>query len=99
MGVADDVDVIASAMTFRDQVLALRKATEGVVFRNHTISWVPLDRDKWYYVSSETATSDERFLSPGSLNVICTGPAPGTLMGYIDMVYHIEFAGATKVPV
>jgi hypothetical protein len=99
MGVADDVDVIASAMTFRDQVLALRKATEAVQFKTQTLSWSPLDRDKWYYVSSETATSDERFLSPGSLNVICAGPAPATLVGYIDMVYHIEFAGATKVPV
>jgi hypothetical protein len=81
----------------RDQVLNLRRATEGALWRNTYLSWRPLDASKWYYVSQNDGTTNalDRFETPCTLVYVVTdnGEGNGTL-GYIDVSYVIEFAGA-----
>lgn len=94
-GVQDDVSTGTEVPTNRDQVLNLRKAVETAVWRSKSLSWHPLDSSKWYYVQGSSATSGDRFTVPGSLIYTTSSTDTGDALGFIDVFYVIEFAGAS----
>jgi hypothetical protein len=91
-GILDDVQSSGNENpNSRDQILNLRKATESAIWRNSRLSWRPLDPDKWYYI----VNAGDRFSIPAELYYVITdnGEPNGTI-GFIDVQYVIEFAGA-----
>jgi hypothetical protein len=102
-GILDDaVNSISNAEspTSRDQILNLRRATEGALWRNTSLSWRPLDLQKWYYIgtTNNTTTGADRFEAPATLYWLITdgnySTAPTSVVGLIDVQYVIEFSGA-----
>jgi hypothetical protein len=91
-GLLDDVQSSGlEAPTSRDQILNFRRATESAIWRNSGLSWSPLDREKWYYVVS----AGDRFSVPCELYYVITDNGePNGNIGFIDVQYVIEFAGA-----
>jgi hypothetical protein len=81
--------------TTRDQILNLRRACECAIWKDKSLSWVPLDKSKWYYTSTIVSAEDDRFTIPASLCfLLSNGATAGDGYGFIDVQYVIEFAGA-----
>jgi hypothetical protein len=95
-GLLDDITNADTLPTNRDQILNLRRATEGALWRNTSLSWQPLDPQKWYYVSDGNATTGDRFGVPSSLHWLITDYSTSIVgaVGLIDVQYAIEFSGA-----
>jgi len=104
MGVADDV---ALSTTSADNILNLRVSREMTTFKDSQITWAPLDRGRWFYVTADSV-GDPRFTQPAIFLMTSDVPlqvatnGAGTPMswncGVIDLEYCIEFSGATVVP-
>lgn len=101
MGVQDDLGSTSST-TFpstRDQVLNLRRAAENSLYRGVSLSWRPLDPQKWYYVAGGSSTGGDRFSVPACFYWIVTpdpaGEGEPPTLGFIDANYVVEFAGAS----
>lgn len=101
MGVADDADNTSTAITTRDQILNFRKAVEKQIWKDLNLSWSPIDKSKWYYITSESSSSDARFVTPGTLAFIGTNCnfAASQAIGFIDVRYVLEFSGASTIAV
>jgi hypothetical protein len=95
-GILDDIVDSTTLPTNRDQILNLRRATEGALWRNTSLTWRPLDPQKWYYVSGGDTGSTARFENPASLHWLITDYSTSIVgaVGLIDVQYAIEFSGA-----
>jgi len=92
IGVQDDSGTDSDNPTTQADIIQLRCSTVmyGTVTQPTEFEWKPIDKEKWYYTSSEIG-GDPRFLIPAVL-WFSTGVASSTLTGEIH--YTIEFAGA-----
>jgi len=110
-GVHDDA-VAAISPTSAATVLNLRVSTENDAWKNATVSYVPIDKDKWYYVNADSvgdprfvnqatlyiAPPDTTYSMPGNTSGTYTSPAASnTPIGRIVVEYHYVFDGATLV--
>lgn len=112
IGIHDD-DNAATAPTTGDQILNLRVSKQGDVWKDFSLSYRPVDPQKWYYCNANGTTSDSRFISPctlfiGSTPVLVTlpgnsagtvtsPPVPSFVVGELTIEYHYVFDGATLV--
>jgi len=67
IGILDDAsesNFTGNILTY-DQVTNLGTSLDTSVWKNKSLVWRPLDREKWYY--TDTTGSDLRFTSPASL--------------------------------
>lgn len=102
MGVADDV-VLSTVSA--DNILNLRISRELSSFRDSVITWSPVDKGRWFYVTADTV-GDPRFIqsavfymsSDVPLQIANNGAATTWNCGVIDLEYCIEYTGATVVP-
>jgi hypothetical protein len=102
MGIADDVDQSTGPSTAA-HLLALRKNTRQFhIYQNKSLSWMPIDREKWYYTQGDTG-NDFRFQVPCTLfymtDIASDLTAGATTLGVLDCDYVLEFAGATDIAV
>lgn len=108
-GVHDDT--ASSGPTAPDQVLNLRNSREVSVWKDASISYVPIDKNKWYYCNAESG-GDPRFVTqavlyygtstivsiPGNAaGTYSTAVAAGVNIGEFTLEYHYVFDGATIV--
>jgi len=110
MGVHDDATASAAPAS-NDSVLNLRNSREADVWKDFSVDYVPIDREKWYYVNTDPI-NDPRFLTQGTLYIVNTvavtlpGNAAGVIsapsvnnfpVGDVTVEYHYLFDGATLV--
>jgi len=103
MGVSDDADIVATPST-GPQILALRTSTEGTVWKDMSITYRPIDPEKWYYIRAEGSGGDVRLTQTGAFLLLSDGLALAvngvavaavTPIGEIEAEYLYEFSGAT----
>jgi len=97
LGVVDDTDTVATGTTISPE--QCRISSENSIWRNVTLYWEPIDKEKWYYTSNSTVsdtTPDPRLTTPATLVMATGGGAPvSTLVGNIYVDYEIVLKGAT----
>jgi hypothetical protein len=101
MGVTEDADA-TSTLTSRDQILNLRRSTENTAWKDMSLNWSPVDRNKWYYVNYALLGADNtRFDTPGTFYVVGSGNGAAAAFsgGFVDVQYTIELTGATLIAV
>jgi len=109
LGIHDDA-VATISPTTSDDVLNLRVSREESVWKDFSLTWSPVDREKWYYVNPD-AVGDPRFVtqavayiigagiffpSAGAAGAYQQGSMSGSTAGSITIEYHYLFDGATK---
>jgi hypothetical protein len=69
MGVHDDAAATAAQPTTGDQLLNLRTSTSFNVWKDATITYVPVDKERWYYTNPEATASDSRFVTQATFYI------------------------------
>jgi len=77
MGIHDDA-VASTAPSTSDHVLNFRTSVEFDVWKDSSMTYVPVDTSKWYYVNADSV-NDPRFTQPAVLYLIGTNTLPITL--------------------
>jgi len=100
-GLADDVDdseLSTSATTYAG-ITALRRSFETQVYSKGHVMWRPIDSNRWYYSSADSANPEPRFTKQLALFVTGLSLPASTTLGTIIIRYNIQFAGAIPVSV
>jgi len=69
MGVHDDSASTAVQPSTGDQVLNLRTSSSFNVWKDNTITYVPIDKERWYYVNPESTSGDSRLVTQATLYI------------------------------
>lgn len=98
-GLADDVDdsELASSATTYAGITALRRSFETQVYSKGHVLWRPIDANRWYYSSADSANPEPRFTKQLALFVTGLSLPASTTLGTIIIRYNIQFAGAIPV--
>lgn len=112
MGIHDDASNGTSTVATMDQILNLRNSVTFTCYKDAVIDYVPVDANRWYYVNSESTSSDQRFTQQATfymgtpVNLTLPINNAGTFsstayntspVGEVDIEYHYIFDGATVV--
>jgi len=95
LAILDDVGTSAeeSGITSYATAIQLRRSVSMTTWRNQTLFYRPVDRNKWYYVTTDSG--DSRFEIPFTLVCFGMSLADSTIYGTFVIRYSIEFKGQT----
>jgi len=97
MGFIDDVDP-ANTNPTADQILNLRRSAEFAVFKDHTVTWSPVDSSRWYYTATDgSALRFQIACALTWISDVATSLTSVSTVGVIDLEGDIVFDGATLV--
>jgi hypothetical protein len=100
IGIDDDAvdnDTITSSSNF-STVTSMRNSVNTQLYAKASITYIPIDKLKWYYCNPAGATSapTNRFSTQASIFVQTSSPAlySNASYGYLRLDYVVEFEGA-----